>query len=58
MNHTFSFTITERVPRLVRRPWWDLFGRDRIEMVDSLRTVAYQVTPEEAALIEMSSRSG
>jgi len=32
MKHTFSIYVKQNVPTLVRRPWWNLLGRDRIEL--------------------------
>lgn len=50
----FSYYTKVRVPKLVRRPWWVIFGRDTIEMVDTTQrnvTVLSNVSEVEAVAL-------
>ncbi len=55
-NYTFSYYSPTLEPTLVRRPWWNLFGKDSIKMVE--RSTRYTICgiPEcEAQLIVSAS---
>lgn len=57
-DYTFSYFIKTKAPRLTRRSWWNVFGRDSIEMVDSWeRKVFTGLTKAEADII-ISASSG
>ncbi len=50
-EYTLSWYTIEKVPMLVRRPWWNIFGRDRIEFIDKWVRKVHHRIPEDEALI-------
>jgi hypothetical protein len=52
VTYVFSYYARVRTPVLVRRPWWNLFGKDRIEFVEHRnRKSRHDLTEAEAKLI-------
>lgn len=51
-TYTLSYLHKIRTPILVRRPWWNLFGKDRIEFVENWnRRVIPDLTKAEADIL-------
>lgn len=56
-TYLFSFFSKRAVPVLVRRAWWKVFGRDRIELAQrEERTVLAGLSAEEATVIRDLAR--
>lgn len=52
-EYTFSYYVMQVEPKLVRRPWWKVFGRDRIVMEQNLtRKSVAPLSASEAALLQ------
>lgn len=52
MKYIFSYCKKVKVPVLVRRPWWNLVGRDTIKMREQLhRHVIADIPETEAKLL-------
>lgn len=57
-TYTLSYYRPTRTARLVRRPWWNLFGRDRVELVDSHERVAvWGINKRGAELLQTTDAS-
>ena len=51
-TYILSFRHKALLPSLKRRPWWNLFGRDKIEWAEGWQhKVAYGITESEAQLL-------
>jgi hypothetical protein len=58
-TYTLSFNVKLRCAKLKRRPWWDIFGADRLEMVDCWESRVFAgLTKAQADLFTEASRSG
>jgi hypothetical protein len=52
-TYCFSFYVDSTEPRLVRRPWWNVFGRDRLEIVPvKKRVVISDLNVAEADILK------
>ena len=49
MNYIFSYYKKVKVPVLIRRPWWNLFGRDALEMREQLQRQCFADIPKDEA---------
>lgn len=55
-EYVFSWYCTELAPVLVRRPWWNLWGRDRIELREQqTRKMLCGLPADEATVIRNAS---
>jgi hypothetical protein len=52
-TYTFSYINTINVPKLVRRPWWNLFGQDHIEYVEQTqRKLLFGLSEYEREIVQ------
>jgi hypothetical protein len=52
-EYTFSCYVKSKQPRLKKRKWWNLFGRDSIEMADRWNAfVVGNLSESEAELVK------
>lgn len=54
-TYIFSCYMNRPHPALKRRPWWNLFGRDRIVMQDRQTRIVIHGIPEDEAQILMDA---
>lgn len=58
-KHRYKFSCWVKVlstPTLVRRPWWNLFGRDHIEPVEQWQLVSIQLDNSPPVSLEELGR--
>lgn len=55
-TYVFSYSRIVQVPRIKRRPWWSLFGRDTIEFVDQWERRVISDVPQDEANLIMGAR--
>ena len=55
-SYVFSWHTKQQTSVLVRRPWWNLFGKDRIEYVEvDVLKVIYDLPADVATVIKQLS---
>lgn len=58
-TYAFSYNVGVRTPVVVRRKWWNLFGKDHVEFVEhSTRKCVADLTRIEADILVGSLRHG
>lgn len=57
--YSFSYNVGVRTPVIVRRKWWNLFGKDKVEFVEhSTRKCVNNLTSAEADILVGTLRHG
>lgn len=57
--YSFSYNVGVRTPVVVRRKWWNLFGKDKVEFVEhSTRKRVTDITRAEADILIGTLRHG
>ena len=57
--YSFSYNVGVRTPVVVRRKWWNLFGKDKVEFVEhSTRKRVTDITMAEADILIGPLRHG
>ena len=57
--YSFSYNVGVRTPVVVRRKWWNLFGKDKVEFVEhSTRKRVTDITRAEADILIGQLRHG
>lgn len=57
--YSFSYNVGVRTPVVVRRKWWNLFGKDKVQFVEhSTRKCVTNLTKAEADILAGTMRHG
>lgn len=51
-SYIFSYHVPKEIPVLVRRPWWNFWGRDSIELKSLLMYQYHAMSKEEGEFLE------
>lgn len=58
-TYSFSYNVGVRTPVVVRRKWWNLFGKDHVEFVEhSTRKCVTDLTKAEVDILVGTMRHG
>ena len=50
-DYIFSANVLTRVPKLIKRPWWKIFGSDKIEMKPFVVRKAVHLSKSEVEMV-------